>query len=410
MPGACRDGILLQVCFKNLFLELGMLKKAAAVLVICASTAICVGCLIGTSSHVLYASLPQSAQIVEYREDPNSGILTQLATSPVTAGAGVQSLAVHPTGKYLYAANAGENDISFFLVEPGGQLEEQTPRTVVGTSPTLLVMDSAGKFLYVANSGSQNISVFSIAPSSSSSIGGNLMPVGNAFQAGISPLNMKISPSGNFLYVTGASPQAGTPGYIEVLAINTAVTAPASPLSIVAITRPGSSPYGLAISSNGNYLYTANFGDNTISEFTINMTGSATSSGVPPGGLMPIAGSPIGETNTGPVSLLIDPSGTYLYVANQQSSGNVAGYTIGTGGALSLLTSSPYPTGAAPNFIASDPGGNFLFVGNLTKPVIEPFCLASKNLSCNSSPGAGSLTEVTKYPLVGPPTSIVISP
>jgi 6-phosphogluconolactonase len=376
-----------------------MLMKAGAVLLICASTAMCVGCLIATSSHVLYAALPQSSQIVEYREDPNSGILTQLATSPVTAGAGVQSLAVHPTGKYIYAANAGENDISFFLIEPGGQLEEQTPRTVAGTSPTLLVMDSAGKFLYVANSGSQNISVFSIAPSSSSSNGGSLSQIGNPFQAGIAPLNMKLSSSGNFLYVTGASSQAGTPGYIEVLAINTSVTAPASPLSIVAITQPGSSPYGLVISPNGNYLYTANFGDNTISEFTIGSNGLLTS----------IPGSPIGQTFTGPVSLVIEPSGKYLYVANQQSSGNVAGYSIGTDGALSVLTSSPYPTAAQPNYIASDPDGNFLFVGNLSKPVIESFCLASK-LTCNASPGPGSLTEVEKYPLVGAPTSIVVSP
>jgi 6-phosphogluconolactonase len=366
-----------------------MLKKAAAVFLIGASTAICGGCFISNSNNVLYAALPQSSQIAEYREDPNSGILTQLPTSPVTAGPGVQSLAVHPSGKYLYAANAGENDVSFFQIEAYGQLLEQ-PRTPVGTSPTLLVMDSAGKYLYVANSGSQNIFVLSIGST------GTLTQVGNPFQVGISPLNMKISPSGNFLYVTGASPQAGTPGYIEVLRINRSA---ASPLSLVAITQPGSSPYGLEISPNGNYLYTANFGDNTISEFTIGSNGLLT----------PIAGSPIGEAYTGPVSLLVDPSGKYLYVANQQSSGNLAGYSIASTGALSLLNSSPYSTAAQPNFIASDPAGNFLFVGNLSKPVIEPFCLASKNLNCNQAPGLGSLTEVQKYPLVGTPTSIVVA-
>lgn len=369
-----------------------MLKKAAAVVLLCAITALCEGCLIATSSHILYAALPQSAQIVEYREDPNSGILTQLATSPATAGPGVQSLAVHPTRKFLYAANAGENDISLFTIQPYGQLVEMPPRTVTGTSPTLLTIDAAGKYLYVGNSGSQNIWVFSIDSST-----GVLSQVGSPFQVGIAPLNMKLSPSGNFLYVTGASPQAGTPGYIEILSTGggTGILSLAGP-----ITRPGASPYGLAISPNGTYLYTANFGDNTISEFTID-SGS--------GLLTPIAGSPIGETNTGPVSLLVDPSGKYVYVANQQSSGNIAGFTIGSDGSLSLLSSSPFPTGAQPNFIASDPGGNFLFVGNLSKPVIEPFCLASQHLNCNSAPGLGSLTEVTKYPLLGTPTSIVVS-
>jgi 6-phosphogluconolactonase len=368
-----------------------MLKRAAAVFLICASMAICQACLVSTSNRILYAALPQTSQILEYREDPNSGILTQLATSPAIGGPGVQALAVHPSGKYLYAANAGENDVSLFDIEPYGQIIEVTPRTVTGTSPTLLVVDSAGKYLYVANSGSQNIWSYSIDSST-----GIPTQVGSPFQVGIAPLNMKLSPSGSFLYVTGASPQAGTPGYIETLAINAGALSLAGP-----ITNPGASPYGLAISPNGNFLYTANFGDNTISEFTVDSTS---------GLLAPIAGSPVGETYTQPVSLLVDPSGKYLYVANQQSSGNIAGYSIASSGALSLLNSSPYPTGAQPNFIATDPGGNFLFVGNLSKPVIEPFCLASPHLNCNSAPGMGSLTEVTKYPIVGTPTSIVISP
>lgn len=366
-----------------------MLKRAAAVFLICASTAICGGCFISNSSHVLFAAVPQSSQILEYREDPNSGILTQLPTSPVTAGPGVQAVAMHPSGKYLYAANAGENDVSQFVLQPYGALVEQTPRTPAGTSPTLLAIDAAGKYLYVANSGSQNISVFSIGST------GHLSPMGNPFQVGLSPLNMKIAPSGNFLYVTGASLQAGTPGYIEVLSINSSA---ASPLSLVAVTQPGSSPYGLDISPNGKNLYTANFGDNTISEFTIASNGLLT----------PVPGSPVGETYTGPVSLVVDPSGKYLYVANQQSSGNVAGYSIASSGALSLLNSSPFPTATQPNFIASDPDGNFLFVGNLSKPVIESFCLASKNLSCNQAPGLGSLTQVQKYSLIGTPTSIVV--
>lgn len=371
-----------------------MFKKAAAVFLICASTALCVGCVISNSSSVLYASLPASAQILAYREDPNSGILTQLSISPITAGTGVQSLVVHPSGKYLYAANAGENDVSLFTIEPGGPLVEVPPRAVTGTSPTLLVMDTAGQLLYVANSGSQNISVFSIGST------GVLTAVGSPFQVGIAPLNMQIAPSGNFLYVTGASSQAGTPGYIEVLGINAAAVAPAPVLSLIAITRPGTSPYGLAISPNGSYLYTANFGDNTISEFTIDPTA---------GTLTPIPGSPIGESYTGPVSLMVHPSGKYLYVANQQTSGNVAGYNIGSDGSLTLLTSSPYPTSAQPSFIASDVAGNFLFVGNLSSPAIESFCLASSSLNCNASPGPGSLTEVAKYKLLGAPTSIVVS-
>src|SRR5262249_32275841 len=153
--------------------------------------------------------------------------------------------------------------VSLFTIAADGSLTEVTPRAKAGTSPTLVVMDSAGSFLYVANSGSNDISVFSIDSGS-----GALAQVGTNYQIGISALNMKLSPSGSFLYVTGASTQAGSPGYIEVLSAN------AGTLQYITTTQPGSSPYGLAIDSTGSFLYTANFADNTISEFTINSDGS----------------------------------------------------------------------------------------------------------------------------------------
>ena len=362
-----------------------MVKKAAVVLLLVASTAMWVGC-VTRSSHVLYAALPQSSQIVAYREDPNSGILTQLQVSPITAGPGVQSLVVHPSGQFLYAANSGENDVSLFTISSNGALSETGSRQKVGISPTLVAMDPGGKYLFVGDSGSNDIWVFSITVGSSGSPP-TLTQIGTPFPAGLSPLNMKASAAG-FVYVSGAGPQAGVAGYLEVLSLNPAATT--SPLSIVQIAQPGVSPYGLTISPDGSYLYTGNLGDNTISEFSIGSDGTLTT----------IPGSPIGETFTGPASVLVDNSGKYLYVANQQSSGNIAAYSVGMDGALSLLTTSPFPTNAQPNFLATDVKGNYLFVGNLTKPVIESFNLAS----------TGVLTEVATYPLASNASSIVISP
>jgi len=67
-----------------------MLKKAAALFLVCASLAMCVSCG-STSSRYLYAAIPGSNNIVAYREDPNSGVLTQLVQSPISAGQAVQS-------------------------------------------------------------------------------------------------------------------------------------------------------------------------------------------------------------------------------------------------------------------------------------------------------------------------------
>ena len=103
-----------------------------------------------------YAAIPASNQIVVYREDPNSGLLPVLVGSADQAGPGVESIVIHPSKKFLYAANSGESDVSLFNIATDGGLTEVTPRTIVGNSPNLLAMDTAGSFLYVSNFGSHH--------------------------------------------------------------------------------------------------------------------------------------------------------------------------------------------------------------------------------------------------------------
>ena len=360
-----------------------MLKKAAALVFVCASMGAWMGCG-KTSSRYLYAAIPAGAsgEIVAYREDPNAGVLTQLSGSPISAGSAVQSLALHPTGKYLYAANSGANNVSLYTISSTGALTEKTPRMNTGTSPTLLIMDPSGSFLYVGNALSADISVFSINASD-----GTLTPVqqtqGATAPIGLSALNMAMAPSGNVLYVTGQAQL----GYIEEFPVTQGVLgAPVTGSPFVT----GNNPYGLVIDSTGSHLYTANKTDSTISEFTINADGS----------LSVVSGSPIGEAFSGPINLLIDKSGKYLYVANQGST-NVAAYSIGSDGGLTLLTNSPFATGAQPSFLVGDSSGKYLFVGNQTSPAIQSFTLDASS---------GSLTAVGTYPVPATPTSIVITP
>jgi len=352
-----------------------MLKKAAALFLVGASLATWLGCTTNSSIY-LYAAIPASSQIVIYREDPNSGILTALVGSPITAGPEVQSIVIHPSKKYLYAANQNESDVSLFNIAADGGLTEVTPRIIVGTSPNLLAMDAAGSFLYVSNSGSNTISVFSIDAST-----GALTPVGAPFPIGSNALNMKLSPSGSVLYVTVAGNPAGA---VE------AFSNPSSANPTSTFVTAGTSPYGLAIDPSGTYLYTANFGDNSISAFTIGADGSLTG----------ISGFPIGETFVAPRALFIDNSGKYLFVANLGSA-NLAAYGIGSDGGLTLLTNSPFATGSQPSFITSDSTGKYLFVGNQSSPAIQSFSLDGST---------GTLTSVRSFPVGSTPTSIALTP
>jgi len=379
------DPVLLFFAFK-FSQELRMLQKALILVFALASIAGCIACG-STTSHYVFATLPAASQVASYREDPNSGVLTQIAGSPFPAGDGAESMVVHPSGKFLYVANPGaaENDVSLFTISSTGVLTEVTPRTSVapdGSSPDLLVMDPAGKYLYVMNVGSNNISVFSIDSSA-----GGLTPVsGSPFSIGLTPQNMQLAPSGNFLYVVSSISSVGgqTSGSIEGFSVNAGV------LSALGVTSSdGANPSGLAINPKDTFLYVANKGSNTISIFSINSSG----------GLTEVSGSPLNDVDQGPVAMIVDQSGKYLYVANQGSS-NVGSYSLDpTTGFPTAIADSPFGSEGDPSFLALDPSGKYLFVGNQPPgtPGIQAFGVSS-----------GSLNAIFTYSVGNTPSSIAV--
>jgi 6-phosphogluconolactonase (cycloisomerase 2 family) len=359
--------------------ELRMLQKAFAMVLAIAALTSLTGCG-STANHYVYASLPAANQIIAYRADPNSGVLTQIAGSPYTVGNGAHWLALHPSGKFLYAANPGqnENDISVFTIASDGVLSEASRTSVApnASQPTILLMDPSGGFLYVANSGSNNISVFSIDSGS-----GALAQLPNSpFPLGVNPLNMQLTPSGNFLFVTipdqlvGFSVSGGT-------------------LTLVNVTpTDGTNPNGLAIDPTGTYVYVANYSSNSVSIFTIASTSP----------LQEIPNSPINVGYVAPVALLVDAQGKFLYVANQGSS-NVAVFSINATTHLPDIFSTSTTTGAfttegSPSFLVMDPSGKYLYVGNQgTSAGIQALKVSD-----------GTLTSIATYGVGNTPTSIVV--
>jgi 6-phosphogluconolactonase len=357
--------------------ESWMLQKALVLVFICASVAGFVSCS-KTGSHYVYAAVPAASQLAVFREDPFSGVLTQLSQSPYTVGSGAQSLVIHPSRKFLYVANSGqgENDVSLFDINSDGTVSEVTPRTSVGTLPFLLAMDPAGSYLYVANALSNNISVFSIDASH-----GTLSPVtGSPFSINLSPKNMQLAPSGKFLYVSAPSQPTGV---VAVFGVN------AGALSFVGFTLTAdNNPAGLAIDPGGSFLYTANATASSISIYSIASTGLLTQ----------VPQSPLADTFLHPVALIVDPTGKFLYVANQGSS-NISTYSITSGTGFPVaITDSPFGTESQPSFLVADPNGKYLYVGNQGGSAgIQAFGVSS-----------GSLNSIATYSVGNSPTSIAV--
>jgi 6-phosphogluconolactonase len=113
---------------------------------------------------------------------------------------------------------------------------------------------------------------------------------------------------------------------------------------------PFASPVGFkaaAVDPSGSFLYVADNhevdtdGSNQLAGFAIDPK---------TGALTPLKQEPV-ALSTGPTSLTVDPSGSFVYVTLDDST--VLGFSIKEkNGALKALPGSPLPTGAGPSAIA----------------------------------------------------------
>jgi 6-phosphogluconolactonase len=214
-----------------------------------------------------------------------------------------------------------------------------------------LAIDPSTKFLYVTLLNSAAVAGFSIASGT-----GVLTPIaGSPFPAGNTPFQAIVDPAGKFLFVSNYNDSMGG---ISTYTINSASGALTpvlgSPFSTQA-NFPG--PNGLAIGGGGKFLYVGMLGtvnpNNSVTVFSIDA-----SSGV----LSQIAGSPF-PTGSEPIRVVTDPSGKFLFTANQQDD-NVSAFSIdGTSGALTPVSGSPFATQGAPKALAVTADGAFLYVG-----------------------------------------------
>jgi 6-phosphogluconolactonase len=70
---------------------------------------------------------------------------------------------VHPSGKFLYASNRGEDSIAVFAIDPAnGTLKKVEDVPTGGKEPVTFAIDPTAKLLFVANQNSDDIVIFRI--------------------------------------------------------------------------------------------------------------------------------------------------------------------------------------------------------------------------------------------------------
>ena len=370
----------------------------------------------------------------------STGVLATL-TQPVggwATGTNPFGVTIDPSGKFAYVANQGSNDVSTYGINPDGTFT--ILRTIAGRSGNLAMAMTKGtavtytpKFAYVANQTSSNISTYSIGST------GALTSLGVPAATGTTPSFMAITPSGKFAYVAvfGA-------GAVMAHPINTDGTLGAG--KTVAVV---SNIHAVTVDPSGQFVYAVDNVNKVISAYTMNpSTGALTSAGAgvstggaptsvtvdPTGRFAYVANSSTGDfsaysiapatgvlsqilcgggvgcngnnfaAGTSPNSVTVDPTGKFVYVANNVPSGSVSAYSINPGnGVLTAVAGSPFATGGGNSSVVTiDPSGKFAYVANGSSNNISVFSI---------NPGTGVLGGSTTTPTgANTPVSVAIDP
>ena len=293
-----------------------------------------------------------------------NGTLTSagtVATGGTGTGASLGSqgaLALSENGRWLYAVNAGSNDVSILRAEHGVVLVDRF--SSLGSMPiSLTVRDH---LLYVLNAGgSGNITGFAVDEQGGATpISGSTQTLSGA-AAAVGPAEVAFSSDGRWLVVTEKStnlidvypvgphgvagprsshPAAGvTPfgfafgNHNDLFTSEAAGTASSYDLdhgSFTVVSRAvnthHAAPCWLVVSKDEHFAYTANAHDGTISGFVIR-----------PGGALSLldANGTTATPGAGNLDLAFDHDGKYLY--QLRSSGPITAYRVERDGHLSFL-------------------------------------------------------------------------
>ncbi len=194
------------------------------------------------------------------------------------------------------------------------------------------------------------------------------------------PQDFTLHPSGNFAYSANTSD-----GTISVFSVNK-TTGMLTPEATVQV--PGynvANPVAVTVSPSGNFLYVV---AQYVEIYSINQTtGSLT--------MLPEAYiSPAFR----PFKLTFDPTGQFAFIPDNGSNNLYEFAANSTTGALTALANSPVAAGNQPSGVALNPAGNFAYVSDRLGNTVSSF---------NVTSDTGQLTPLSQTP---PPASTAHGP
>jgi 6-phosphogluconolactonase len=289
----------------------------------------------------------------------SSGALSVLNGSPYNNGVAVISAAVAPGNRFLYAGTT--SGIFIYAINSDGSIAVQNGGNIAAQDvvPTAMQVDSTGGYLLAAGVSTsfttQAIGIYQINSTTGllTAVTGSPLPLytGRASTPTVlTPTAMLITPDNAYVYVSLAS--LG----VQILTLGSGgALSTGSTASLLLPYSTSSSPadYGLASDPGSKFLFVGEF-NTGLRALSIGTNGS----------LSEVSGSPY-SAGTGPAGVIVDSTGSYVYVANKGSN-NITGFGLtATSGQLTPISGSPFSSGGQlPIAFVSDNTKQFLAVIN----------------------------------------------
>jgi len=304
-------------------------------------------------------------------------------------------LAIHPSGKTLYAVNesrrfngrGNSGSVSAFTINHAtGALTLLNIVPSQGADPCHLTTDRTGKWLFVANYSGGSIAVFPIQEDGSLAEASQLVQrtgstkVDPVRQEAPHAHSVDISPDNKTLYVSDL-------GNDQLVTYNFDATTGKLTQRAETTLKPGSGPRHIAFSRDRRYIYVFAELTSTITTLTAAMEELQTITTLP-------------KDYTGPKSgaeIAIDPTGRFLYASNRGHN-SIAIFTLDAEQGRLTPAGFVSTNGKTPRAFAIDPAGNYLIAANQDSQSLVTFKI---------NPDTGMLTQSGSPLEVFEPVSVV---
>ena len=291
----------------------------------------------------------------------SNGALAALTPPSVPCEMRANSLAVDPSGQYLYVVNergataASYGSISQYTIGADGALAPMTPATIATDyGPSDIAVHPSGKYAYaityyypLGGTKLRSMAQYTIGAN------GTLTPMspGAVAVTGSNPQFIAIHPSGKFLYVSDGS---GVVDQYTVDPATGALSAMIAPTAPFPFPTAGHTAFAITVHPSGKWAYVTDYYGG-IAEYTIDATSGA---------LSPLAQtSAVGTMFQCAAWIAVDPSGKYAYTANCASTSEaISQFTVGADGTLTAMTPASVAGASAGTNIQVDASGTHLYM------------------------------------------------